>query len=420
MCYCPAVDAIVTYHESRELVLYSPHDGRELRRVAVVKPDDEEVRVFGLGFISVGGVCATHRGTVLAVDPRNNIIDEVDLRDSDAAQRHSGPLVRSIGRRVLSFPLRVSCNADVVVVSEYGAEPAAQTGHRVSILSFATGRLRARIVGVVARGLRLSSDGRFVIATHYTSHSLDAYTLQGTRVATVSLAQPRQPSTPASSESDLPPVMPYDVEEVAPGTFVVAGNNYPVLLMVTLPLPPPPPLPIVRWPCAPRCYRQQIGTTSESSIPVVPPVAAGVVVPDPLPIPCVVSTPESATPPSTTTVATVTATTPVAATACTRAVCESVTDVPVSVGAVIAVHVPAATSTAAADLGPLRPTPGYRAVAALPNGGLVLCGDTMVVYRGLRLRMTWLAVVAVACRRARAGVCCTEVGSATSCRRVES
>jgi hypothetical protein len=87
-----------------------------------------------------------------------------------------GSWVRFVGEGVLKWPEFVDCNADVVVVSEIHA-------HRVRVLSWTDGSVRAQFGSYHPSGVRLLGDGSGVVVADHSNHRLCVFTLSGEFVA---------------------------------------------------------------------------------------------------------------------------------------------------------------------------------------------------------------------------------------------
>ena len=95
---------IVPCERDMTLEQYSLADGALVRTVG--GPGDGP-GAFDFGW---GGVCITHRDTVLVAETPNRRVQEVRVVD--------GGHVRFVGDSVLALPITVDCNDAVVVVSE--------------------------------------------------------------------------------------------------------------------------------------------------------------------------------------------------------------------------------------------------------------------------------------------------------------
>jgi DNA-binding beta-propeller fold protein YncE len=161
------------YNTTYELLMYSLIDGTRIRRVGS-KGNGKGQFHFGYG-----GLCVSPDGdSVLVADARNNRVQEVRIVD--------GSWVRFVGEGVLKEPQYVDCNADVTAVSE-------ARDHRISVLSWADGSLRARFGNHGSGsghlswpcGVRLLANGSGVVVAEYGNHRLCVFTQGGEFVAAV-------------------------------------------------------------------------------------------------------------------------------------------------------------------------------------------------------------------------------------------
>ncbi len=186
----------------QELHMHSLADGSLVRRVGSKGSGKGQ-----FNFIS-GGLCVSPDGdSVLVAEYYNNRVQEVRIVD--------GSWVRFVGEGVLREPLYVDCNADVIAVSDGLSQ------HRISVLSWADGSVRAHISSEgrgpgqlkCPCGVRLLADGSGLVVADELNHRLCVFTLSGEFVAMM-----------GSMEQGL--FWPYDVLECASdGSFIVAAHS---------------------------------------------------------------------------------------------------------------------------------------------------------------------------------------------------
>jgi hypothetical protein len=189
--------------DTRALHMHSLADGSLVRRIGSAGSGE------GQFSFNYGGLCVSPDGdSVLVAECYNNRVQQVRIVD--------GSWVRFVGEGVLREPQYVDCNADVIAVSE--------NCHRISVLSWADGSVRAQLGSggsgpgqlFYPCGVRLLADGSGVVVADCYNHRLCVFALRGEFVAAV-----------GSEEQGLN--NPYDVLECASdGSFIVAnwlGNN---------------------------------------------------------------------------------------------------------------------------------------------------------------------------------------------------
>jgi hypothetical protein len=195
---------VVSDYDAYELHMYSMIDGTRIRTVG---SKGSGKRHFHFGY---GGLCVSLDGdSVLVADTYNMRVQEVRIVD--------GSWVRFVGIGVLEKPQCVDCNADVIAVSEWAC-------HRISVLSWADGSVRARFGSFGSqpghfrypRGVRLLANGSEVVVADCDNHRLCVFTLSGEFVAAM-----------GNREQGLN--YPYNVLECAPdGSYIatnIDGNN---------------------------------------------------------------------------------------------------------------------------------------------------------------------------------------------------
>jgi hypothetical protein len=190
---------VVSDYKAKQLHLYSLIDGTRIRSIGSKGSGKGQ---FDFGY---GGLCVSPDGdSVLMAERCNNRVQEVRITD--------GSWVRFAGEGVLKGPEHVDCNADVIVASEWGC-------HRISVLSWADGSVRAQIGDVgcesgqllYPRGVRLLTAGNGVVVADSHNHRLCVFALSGEFVAAV-----------GSEEQGLS--FPRDVlERVSDGSLIVAS-----------------------------------------------------------------------------------------------------------------------------------------------------------------------------------------------------
>jgi tripartite motif-containing protein 71 len=193
---------VVSDHEAKQLHMFSLINGTWIRMVGSKGSGKGQ---FDFGY---GGLCVSPDGdSVLVADAHNNRIQEVRIVD--------GSWVRFVGEGMLNEPQYVDCNADVITVSE-------ASYHRISLLSWADGSVRARFGSHGSGpgqlnwpcGVRLLADGRGVVVVDTWNHRLCVFTLSGVFVAVV-----------GNREQGLH--WPINVLECATdGSFIVANLNH--------------------------------------------------------------------------------------------------------------------------------------------------------------------------------------------------
>jgi DNA-binding beta-propeller fold protein YncE len=196
---------VVSDSEAKQLHMYSLLDGTRIRSIGS-KGDGK-----GQFDFRNGGLCVSPDGdSVLVADARNNRVQEIQIMD--------GSWVRFAGVGVLRGPQYVDCNADVIVVSE-------GVYHRISVLSWADGSMRARFGSDGSGpghlswpcGVRLLADGSGVVVVDYWNDRLCVFALSGEFVAAV-----------GNRKQGLH--NPFDVYECATdGSFIVTnieGDNF--------------------------------------------------------------------------------------------------------------------------------------------------------------------------------------------------
>jgi hypothetical protein len=198
MCVAPKHGLVIFVDEiTQQLHLYSLVDWSLVRTIG---------RKGQFNF-SWDALCVSMDGdSVLVAERWSNRVQEVRIVD--------GSLVRFVGKGVLKWPQFVDCNEDVIVVSESPC-------HRVSVLSWADGCLRAQFGSfgndpgqlMFPRGVRLLADGSGLVVADSWNNRLCVFTLSGEFVTAV-----------GSEEEGL--CLPYDVLECASdGGFIVVANH---------------------------------------------------------------------------------------------------------------------------------------------------------------------------------------------------
>jgi hypothetical protein len=163
---------IVSDFTTKELHMYSALDGSLTRSVGSKGTGCKPFN-FDCGGLSV----SADGDSVLVADCHNHLVHEVRIAD--------GSWVRAVGEGILTCPQHLACNADVIVVSEHA------TCHRVSVLSWADGGLRARLGGEGTRqgrlrcpsGLLLLPDGSGIVVADQMNDRLCLFRLSGELVA---------------------------------------------------------------------------------------------------------------------------------------------------------------------------------------------------------------------------------------------
>jgi tripartite motif-containing protein 71 len=181
-----------------QLHMYSLADGSLVRRVGSNGSGKGQFN------FHLGGLCVSPDGdNVLVAEYWNDRVQQMCIVD--------GSWVRFVGEGVLKEPQFVDCNADVIAVSEHC--------HRISVLSWADGSLRAQFSSkgsgpgqlYYPSGLQLLADGSRVMVADCNNHQLCLFTVSGEFVAAV-----------GSRTQGLH--FPYDVLECASdGSFIVAN-----------------------------------------------------------------------------------------------------------------------------------------------------------------------------------------------------
>jgi hypothetical protein len=173
MCVAPKHELIIVADsKTMRLHMHSLADGSSVRTIGV--------RGSGKGqfVFSCGGLCVSPDGdSVLVAEDCNGRVHQVRIED--------GSWVRFVGEGVLDMPGFVDCNADVIAVSE--------SCHRISVLSWADGSVRAQFGGEgrdpgqlkCPRGIRLLADGSGLVVADYSNHRLCVFTLRGDFLAVV-------------------------------------------------------------------------------------------------------------------------------------------------------------------------------------------------------------------------------------------
>jgi hypothetical protein len=190
---------IVSAEQTKQLRMYSLSDGSLVRTIGGRGRGKGQFDFF------FGGLCVSPDGdSVLVADKNNSRVQQVRIVD--------GSWVRFVGEGVLDKPQYVDCNADVIAVSESPC-------HRISVLSWADGSVRARFGGYGGgpgqlqhpRGVRLLADGSGLVVADSWNHQLCVFTLSGGFVAAVGNKEQGMNS-------------PLDVLEcVSDGSFIVAN-----------------------------------------------------------------------------------------------------------------------------------------------------------------------------------------------------
>ncbi len=172
MCVAPNHGLImVTDHDTMQLRMYSLADWSLVRTIGVRGSGREQFH------FRWGGLCVSSDGdSVLVAEWGNHRVQQVRIVD--------GAWVRFVGEGVLEKPDFVDCNGAVIAVSEWAC-------HRISVLSWADGRVRARFgsYGSVPgqlrfpRGVRLLADGSGLAVADSWNHRLCVFTLNGGLVA---------------------------------------------------------------------------------------------------------------------------------------------------------------------------------------------------------------------------------------------
>jgi hypothetical protein len=161
-----------------------------------------------------GGLCVSPDGdSVLVADTYNRRVQEVRIVD--------GSWVRFVREGVLNKPEFVDCNADIIAVSE--------DCHRITVLSWADGGVRAQVGGEGSgpgqlkylKCVRLLSDGSGMVVADCCNNRLCMFSLRGEFVAVV-----------GSGEQGL--TNPCDVlERVSDGSLVVTNFGNRVLVQLS-------------------------------------------------------------------------------------------------------------------------------------------------------------------------------------------
>ena len=191
--------AVVSDTKTQQLLMYSLIDGTRIRSIGSQGGGKGQFN------FDYGGLCVSPDGdAVLVADTYNMRVQEVRIVD--------GSWVRFVGIGVLEKPQCVDCNADVIAVSEWAC-------HRISVLSWADGSVRARFGSFGSqpghfrypRGVRLLANGSEVVVADCDNHRLCVFALSGEFVAAM-----------GNREQGLN--YPYNVLECAPdGSFIVAN-----------------------------------------------------------------------------------------------------------------------------------------------------------------------------------------------------
>jgi hypothetical protein len=201
MCVALKHRLVIFNSPDKQLHLHSLANGSLVRRVGSMGSSKGQFNFF------LGGLCVSPDGdSVLVAEFHNDRVQQVRIVD--------GSWVRFVGEGVLKQPEFVDCNADVIVVSEWAC-------HRISVLSWADGSLRAQFGSGghgpgqlnFPRGVRLLVDGTGLAVADSWNHRLCVFTLSGGFVRAV-----------GSKEQGLD--QPWDVLECASdGSFIIADRG---------------------------------------------------------------------------------------------------------------------------------------------------------------------------------------------------
>ncbi len=192
---------VSTFYFGFRLCVYSLEDKSLVRIIGDSGPGKEQFN------FEYGGLCVSPDGEcVLVAEEGNQRVQQLRIAD--------GSWVRFAGEGVLKSPQYLDCNTDVIVVSE-------SCQHRISVLSWADGSLRAQFGGrgispgrlLGPCGIRLLASGDELVVADSHNDRLCVFTLSGEFVEAV-----------GSAEHGLN--RPNDVLECVPaGRFTVANTD---------------------------------------------------------------------------------------------------------------------------------------------------------------------------------------------------